>query len=318
MGMNQNITSNFVNEMRKTQIDSLYALIAICAFFVVAIHTPFFGKPYIGEILGVAVPCFFMISGYFLYSGNKDKERDKAKKWLKKVLIIYSALTFVYLITGICQGRNFLYKTVILKVVLIGDIISVHLWYLAALWQALLVFILLRKNDKLFYLCLLFFFWSPIVYYLCAYLGVSNIPENFIRNCFGVALPYLCAGYVISKYRYKLQKDKLYYCGAVACFILIKFTNWPIWLLQVVLSILVFLATLNYSRKVNSGLIWIGKYHSANIYYLHMILVPIVQIMLVTDFLNDWCCTICVFILTLLMSIGVNKILVRLQKSACV
>ncbi len=316
--MNQNINSTLLNEGMKTQIDSLYALKALCALFVVAIHTPLLGKPYIREILDVAVPCFFMISGFFLYTGNKVRERDKAKKWLKKVLIIYAVLTFVYLITGICQGRNFLYMPVILKVVLFGDIISVHLWYLAALWQALIVFIFLRKNDRLFILCLLFFLWSPIVHYVCVYLGLSNMPEHFTRNCFGVALPYLCAGYVISKYRYQLKKYKLYFCAVIACFILMKFINWPFLMLQVILSIFVFLVALNYEGSVNKGLIWLGKYHSANIYYLHMILVPIIQIILVTDFLNEWCCTICVFVLTLLMSIGVNKILVRLQKPACV
>lgn len=317
MGMNQNITSNFVNEMRKTQIDSLYALKAICAFFVVAIHTPLLGKPYIREILDVAVPCFFMISGYFLYSGNKEREIDKAKKWLKKVLIIYAILAFVYLIYGICCGRNFLYKTVIIKIVLFGEIVSVHLWYLTALWQALVIFIFIRKNDRLFFFSPLLFLWRPIVHYSCLYFGIEE-QSYFTGNCLGVALPYLCVGYTISKYRYKLQNFKLFILGAILCFMLMKCLNWPIWMLQVILSILVFLATLNYNKKVNSALIWLGKYHSANIYYLHMILVPIIQMLLVTDFLNECCCTICVFVLTLLMSIGVNKILVRLQKSACV
>ena len=59
-------------EQRKS-ISSLYVLKAICAFLVVIIHFPMKYGYYFYPIVRIAVPCFFMISGYFLYSDNREK-----------------------------------------------------------------------------------------------------------------------------------------------------------------------------------------------------------------------------------------------------
>lgn len=53
---------------KKELIHSLYLLKAICAFMVVGIHTPLGGSLHdaLRPIFDVAVPLFFMITGYFL------------------------------------------------------------------------------------------------------------------------------------------------------------------------------------------------------------------------------------------------------------
>jgi len=76
------------SKTQKKDIPGLFALKALCALFVVIIHVPFIGKDTLAPIIRIAVPCFFMISGFFLYSGNAQAETTKAWKWAKKAFML--------------------------------------------------------------------------------------------------------------------------------------------------------------------------------------------------------------------------------------
>lgn len=238
--MNQNIYSAPLNEGWKTHIDSLYALKAICAFFVVAIHVPCFYKQYVGELLHVAVPCFYMITGYFLYNGNKDGERKKAKRWLSKIIVISLFYNFIYLVAYLITGRLVWDASIVLNLFIFGDSVSYHLWYLTALCQALVIFIIVRKYEKAFYLSLLFFLWDPIVYYIGSNMGIEKMPGCVYMNCFARALPYLCAGYLISKNKDRIPGASYFLIGAIAVFTLMKATEYKFLMLQSVLSVCLF------------------------------------------------------------------------------
>lgn len=239
---------------------------------------------------------------------KKNKERSKAKKWLIKIIILDIFLTLVYLISGIIEGRNFLYPSVLLKTFLFGDVICVHLWYLTALWQALLIFILLRKHDKLFYFCLLFFLFNPAIRYYCKYIGIVNIPDYYTRNCFGCALPYLCTGYLIAKYKYKFKTSYFYFIGAIVCFILIKLINFYFFALNASLAILIFLTFYKYNYQIPKFISNLGKEHSANIYYYHMMTVSFLSYLREYIFFFNNFSAIYIFILSFFISILVNKI----------
>lgn len=63
------LTSN-----ERSRVDSIDILKAICAFLIVCIHVPFPGNigEYVTTLARIAVPIFFMITGYF-YSGVVKK-----------------------------------------------------------------------------------------------------------------------------------------------------------------------------------------------------------------------------------------------------
>ena len=61
------------------KIYSLYLLKCICAFFVVGIHFPFYGKGLLLPLIVVAVPVFFIISGYFVCPSMDNKEKSLSK-----------------------------------------------------------------------------------------------------------------------------------------------------------------------------------------------------------------------------------------------
>lgn len=84
------------NTGRREAISSLYVLKAICAFIVVACHSPM--KAFPMPFHDIAVPCFFMITGYFLYSEDVAKTVKKAFQNAKKVLGILLFFTCVYFV----------------------------------------------------------------------------------------------------------------------------------------------------------------------------------------------------------------------------
>ena len=90
--MNKKRSDNF--ESRADNIDILKAL---CAFLIVCIHVPFPGKvgAYFTTLTRVAVPVFFMITGYF-YSDTVARHKEKHQ--IKKIGLDYrSKYDFLYL-----------------------------------------------------------------------------------------------------------------------------------------------------------------------------------------------------------------------------
>lgn len=238
--MKSEINSISLKEGKKTQIDSLYALKAICAFFVVALHTPCFYKEFLIELFSIAVPCFYMITGYFLYVGNKEAERVKARKWLSKIIIISLVFNFIYLVAYLTTGRLVWDASIVFNLFILGDSISVHLWYLTALWQALVIFIIARKYEKAFYFCLFLFLWDPIVYLIGVNMDIAKMPDCVYLNCLARALPYLCAGYLISKNKERIPRTSYFLAAAISVFTLIKVTECTYSMLQSVLSLCIF------------------------------------------------------------------------------
>ena len=79
--------------------EAFYILKAFCACWVVFLHLPGISKESLLFLpfLRIAVPCFFMISGYYLVSNN-DLDGDKVTVQLKKVvrLVVFSNGYFYY------------------------------------------------------------------------------------------------------------------------------------------------------------------------------------------------------------------------------
>lgn len=195
-------------------IPSLYALKALAAFFVVVIHFPMLGKEHLEPLVRTAVPLFYIITGFFLYKGAGEKEINTAKRWVKKVIMCSVLLNVCYAAWNYIVHDVTLTQRMLFKAVLAGNGISVPLWYLTALWQALLVFILLRKEAYGFMgwavaLCAL----NPLLGRYC-FLYMENGEQLYtsIRtNALTVALPYVCIGYLSARYQWCRKWGKMRY-----------------------------------------------------------------------------------------------------------
>ena len=71
----------------QSRADNIDILKVICAFLIVCIHVPFPGRvgAYFTSLTRIAVPIFFMITGYF-YSDTVA--RHKEKQQIKKIFCL--------------------------------------------------------------------------------------------------------------------------------------------------------------------------------------------------------------------------------------
>lgn len=139
----------------------------IAAFLVVAIHTSPLSD--ISEtadfiltrvISRVAVPFFFMVSGFFLFSKRQDGKQSfsKLETFIKKTAILYFIAALLYLPLNFYTGvvKDWTYLPNLMKDI-VFDGTFYHLWYLpAAIMGGCIVFLLLKKlkSGQAFIFCL--------------------------------------------------------------------------------------------------------------------------------------------------------------------
>lgn len=177
---------------------SLDFLKVFLSFFVVVAHLqPLFYKDalegwlFTNGLCRVLVPCFLMISGFFLYSKLDDIK--SLAKYLGQLLIVYAVWSLFYLYfyyegTGIVT---------ILGRLLFGYF---HLWYLPALFSGVIIFSLLRKVIKSDILMIIIIF---LLYLTGHILDPTRGMAHYYRNGLFIGFPFLAFGYYIRKYNLK-------------------------------------------------------------------------------------------------------------------
>lgn len=188
---------------------------ALCAFLIVCIHVPFPGKvgAYFTTLTRVAVPVFFMITGYF-YSDTVARHKEKHQ--IKKIggLIIEANMIFfiwnialnvlrreniVAYIRSIFTGKNIIEFLALNESPLAG-----HLWYLGAILYVLVIVLLVDKLDcrKLLY------YLTPVLLIVDLMFGKYSLlifhqefPYILVRNFLCVGIPYFCIGNLIREKR---------------------------------------------------------------------------------------------------------------------
>lgn len=213
-------------KLEKKQYNGINFMKFICSILVIAIHTnPFNGISkeinfFIVNILSrIAVPLFFICSGYFLYdklSINDDEFRKyKVLKYISNLIDIYFLWTFIYLIfnfksyfidLGYIKGSIIFFRNFIF----IGT--QFHLWYLIALFTS--VFIILYMIKKWKYIFTIILSIGMYLGLLCIGPYYGLIHNNYIKsiidgcsyilgtpwNSFLMGFPFVVIGISINKY----------------------------------------------------------------------------------------------------------------------
>jgi len=136
---------------RKSSLDILKF---IAAYLVVFIHSD--AKNSISDIfLGIcriAVPIFFMISGYFLYDKNKEKIIISIKKILK--LLIFADILYLLfeIFKNLLIGQSIveIFKSLFSINFVIFNMGSIgsHIWYIRAIIYIYILYIIIKKLKK--------------------------------------------------------------------------------------------------------------------------------------------------------------------------
>lgn len=265
---------------------------AICAFLVVSIHAK--TSSWIGEYLvciaRIAVPIFFMITGFY-YSDFRDRQKKQLIKMVKLYIIaqttycIYDILLKVMIPNRI--SANFSVGG-LLNYLLFNQTTpdSNHLWYLIALIYVLILARLfndkLSINCKIIIMSLCFLLLLGLGVYSSIFFGHA-LPEKYTMNFLFTGLPFFLLGELLSniyerKIRWMRNQSFLLACSLINLLLMIfereivhsLYPDAPqnIHVFTIISSVTVFLYFM--SCKGNWILGSIGKDHSSTIYIVHM------------------------------------------------
>lgn len=275
--------------------NSIDLLKFLCAFMVIYIHANIknqFGN-YLYSFCRIAVPIFFMISGYFLYN-HESKISLKIKKNLK--LLFFSEIFYIFFeLIKIPFGKSSIMLIVTsifdLKFLLtnIGEI-GGHLWFIRALIYLYFLHMILQKikiNDKIIlFLCMLFLLTDSISFkYLPLIINKSfniDIAEP-ISKFIGTAFVSFYLGYFSNIY-FKFNKKiniilyfLLFFLNIIEIFTL-KDKNLLFNLITTIpFAFSVFLLFKNIDIKDNI-FSKLGRLYSGDIYIYHIFILSILNV----------------------------------------
>lgn len=171
--------------MRNHSFDILKLFLALLVVFI-HIHVPW--RDSILPLTRCAVPCFFMISGYFLYTADKEKMRQRVRNGIRRMFNITLFATLLYMIPwiwhhmqtpdvyqiGFADSVNFVFLGIPL---FLPE--GVHLWYLQAyLYVLIVLYVLLRKS----YFNRVLFISVPLLLTLHIFVEAYCANVCYIRN----------------------------------------------------------------------------------------------------------------------------------------
>lgn len=279
------MTTQTIDVRQKGTISSLYVLKALCALFVVILHTPLGAlTDYAKCISHTSVPLFYMITGFFLYSADAHRVSSRAFGTAKKAIVLWLICNLVYYplgpIVGSFQDTYMLY----FKWLVLGQTPSGgHLWYLMSLVQGALVIGLMFRFGLgrlfpwlmgLWFVGFLFEGYRPVFF--------GSEPSMMACNFVIKSLPCLAAGMWVAKERQALLRFK-YWWVVLALAVTLLYAD-LIYLKPCVLPSYIVLAPFLTTAIILSGFLtclsrpsvgegtkveYIGRALSGNIYYWH-------------------------------------------------
>ncbi len=140
---------------RNYNIDRLKAL---CAVLVIIIHANMYGYWYIEPIARCAVPCFFIISGFFIYIPDNISDTqwgDKLKRNMKRILyitlwstVLFAVVDYIFAFSPPPSDYNTSLER-FAKVILNENPFGAHLWYLSAYLYVLAIVYCLWRYKRI-------------------------------------------------------------------------------------------------------------------------------------------------------------------------
>lgn len=157
-----------------TRLKGIDLVKVLMAFVVVSIHTTTW--PLLG-IREVAVPYFFLVSGFFLFGklkGDRAEDLSTIRAWTLRILKLYLIWTAVYLpftVYGFLQDGLSLKQSLavfVRNLAFVGEnFMSWPLWYLLALiWSGVLIYILRALKVPIWGLLLVGIILAALPYFI--------------------------------------------------------------------------------------------------------------------------------------------------------
>ena len=211
---------SYVQNKRNYSLDTMRLLLC---FFIVSMHfnARFIPKEIAEPMLTLfftAVPCFFMLSGFYM-----KEERIHIYKTIKRIfvmLILSSLLYSVFFIAAPNARFTSLLEFESLKNIILynHNPFGIQLWYLSAYIYVLLFFLLFITFPKPLKQILIIA--SPVMIVIMSLLGKYGIGGGYftifeLRNAYTTGIPYFLIGHAIGNLRNLASYNKQWRLGCV-------------------------------------------------------------------------------------------------------
>lgn len=261
---------------RNISVDLLKLMMS---FLVILIHYPpkldsFLWVYIINDITRIAVPVFFMISGFYLFKSVSEKSIEKL---LSKLFTIYLSWMIIYFIY-----YNFIKGDAPIAYYIISNVIEgwFHLWYFPASIMAIFIACMI-KNKKTKIIITISIILLFIFYFLqLEKLNLVNIYAY--RNFIFFGLPCVLIGGILYRYETKIKRNTFFYFLIILCPVIIAWYYMFYIEKQVILelpltSLILSIFIVSLAVKINiKSSINIGKL-STVIYLSHPIFINIIS-----------------------------------------
>jgi peptidoglycan/LPS O-acetylase OafA/YrhL len=289
------------NENRVGSIDTMRC---IAAFLVVFLHVstpmPYYFGEALGDIARIAVPFFFLCSGFFIYATDKTEFHRKIDKSIKKTAKLLIYFTVLYFFVNTICWLDIRQPKEELQLLISWDFWFFNItpfcpvaWYLMAYIYSLLfiklILFISRTKSVFFKLC---YILLPVG--LCYWLITGSYQFFFFNtslwhysHCWITAYPFVMLGIIVKNYQKTIQeinvKTYILYCLIIIFSITSVFVHFCIkkitdssvigsGYISTVLLVLVIFVYLLKNKRWGVGTVWniIGNKYSLYIYLLHV------------------------------------------------
>jgi hypothetical protein len=329
------------NSVHYGMIDVLRLVFAIA---VVSIHTMAFKSInedlWIATSMGIsrlAVPFFFIVSGYFLY--NRIQSSKEPKFTLKRLLILYVLWVLIETVTllpVVLSNLNMPIRIIIQRFLFIG--ITGSLWYISSLIITIFMIAPLLRKDKIVLLLIVGFILylfgtsgdtynglyentmlNPLIK---GYSGVFFLPQIGITE----SVLFVTLGASISKYKLNEKIKNVGLLSIVSIIVLLVETfvlnktgiakDANMYLSAIIAAPLIFIWAIKYNKNISAKVSKACKEYSIGLYCSHQIVMIWIIILLPTLAVNTmikFIGTICIsaLIITLIRKTRLKNILLK-------
>lgn len=256
---------------RNYNVDSLKLL---CAIFVVLIHSQFVFKDVVIPLLRVAVPIFFMISGYFMYGPNIA---ERIKRAIRRMLNIFIWSNLIYVaakeLLAIYHHDVFIpSKAELLNFLFLNENpFGWHLWYIGAYLYVLIIVYFINRFNKWKYL----FYVAPILIVALLLMSYFDIERIYYRNFLFMGLPFFSIGAFLRKRHISCNVNwyTISFLFLLGMFSIVEKyitgLNQELFLSSLILSIGILLCVVSEKKQKNNVISKLGGQYSLDIYIFH-------------------------------------------------
>lgn len=316
--------------LQSNRIYSVDFMRAICAFFVVCIHGLGMNRELFIPITRIAVPFFFIVSGYFIV-GNKENSGKEVKQRNKlfKYFILFSLLYIVWDLirygtifdlpgtTRSSSVLEYIVKFVVFNCAFYGE----HLWFIIANVYVLVIYQIMKKinmidNNKLNIIIISLLFVINLIF--GSYSGLffnKGISGLLTRNFLLTGLPFFLIGVYFKKNEENIKANTFIMILGIIFSILsileyhfikeyLYSYSTEICITTIIGCILIFSYCISNKQKFRNYIAYIGSEYSLTIYVIHPIVLHFVKRISILN--DDLFMMLIVYILSLFIGIIVK------------